>query len=91
MQDSSHLSESQLVNRLQQVLLVVEVGAKYMHYSQKLYTVIDVAINEANNEPCVIYQADYGKRITFIRPLTVWAEHVLVGGKEVPRFAKIDT
>lgn len=44
---------------------------------------------EATDELCVIYQAQYGEKLTFLRPLTIWLEKVEWEGKTVPRFTKI--
>jgi hypothetical protein len=44
---------------------------------------------EANDELCVIYQAQYGEHLTFLRPLTVWLEDVEWEGRTVPRFTQL--
>lgn len=64
----------------------VEVGALYTHYKDptKQYKVLFVGIQEWNDEPCVIYEWQYGPRFIFVRPLSNWLEEV--EGK--PRFAK---
>jgi hypothetical protein len=53
------------------------------------YKVKDIVIQEADNEPCVIYQAEYGKLLTFSRPVRVWLEKVEFEGNVVQRFTKI--
>lgn len=60
-----------------------------MHYKQLTYKVIDIALREEDNEPCVIYQAEYGDNVTWIRPVANWIEKVEVDGKKVKRFKKI--
>jgi hypothetical protein len=50
-----------------------------------------LALREEDNEPCVIYEAQYGDHITFIRPVANWCEMVKVGGKTVSRFTKLDS
>lgn len=69
----------------------VEVGAQYRHYksANKIYTVLNLAFQEENNELCVIYQAEYEERLTFIRPLASWIMMVEWEGKTVPRFTKL--
>jgi hypothetical protein len=85
----NHLTQEQLRERLTAALQQVTVGARYMHYKQLTYIVKDVALIEADNEPAVIYQAEYGERITFIRPLADWLATVDVDGKSQPRFIKV--
>ena len=49
-----------------------------------------LALREADNEPCVIYQAEYGGKLTWIRPVANWIEDVEVDGKTVKQFTKND-
>lgn len=57
-------SQSQLSAKLANAAKQVTVGARYMHYKQLSYTVLAVALREEDNEPCVIYQAEYGPGVT---------------------------
>ena len=49
----------------------VEVGGVYFHYKnpENFYIVNSIALIESNQEVAVVYQALYGKEITWIRPL----------------------
>lgn len=69
----------------------VTIGATYVHYkgADKIYQVIGLGFLEATDELCVIYQAQYGKQLTFLRPLSIWLERVEWEGKTLPRFKKI--
>ena len=69
----------------------VTVGADYWHYKSrdKVYKIIDLGFIEATDEICVIYKAQYGKGLTFIRPLSIWLEKVDWNGETVPRFTKL--
>ena len=82
-------TEAQLAARLAQAAKQVTVGAHYMHYKQLRYEVIGLALREEDNEPCVVYRAEYGEEVTWIRPVASWLEEVEVAGKRVPRFAKV--
>lgn len=82
-------TQAQLSARLAKAAQQVTVGARYMHYKQLSYKVLAVALREDDNEPCVVYQAEYGDRLTWIRPVANWIESVEVGGKKVKRFVKI--
>ncbi len=83
-------SQAQLMARLTKAARQISVGARYRHYKQLDYTVLALALREEDNEPCVVYRAEYGERITFIRPVAHWIEEVEVGGQRVQRFEKID-
>ena len=84
-------SQLQLSTRLAQAAQKVHVGGRYRHYKQPqaTYKVIALGLREADNEPCIIYQAEYGDRITFIRPVVNWLEQVNIDGKKVNRFTLV--
>lgn len=84
------LSEQELTDRLAHAAVLAEPGSVYRHYKGGEYSVVSVAIIEENNQPGVIYRANYGQRLSFIRPLSSWSSLVDVEGKMVPRFEKID-
>lgn len=81
---SQELAED-LVTAQQQVA----VGETYKHYKGMLYTVIAIGLDEKTLEPCVVYKAEYGEKLTWIRSLSDWLKEVDWEGKTVPRFAKI--
>ena len=81
------LTQTALAARLSKAASQVIVGGMYRHYKNKLYQVVGLALLESTNEPCVIYQAQYGAHATFIRPLADWVQKVEVNGVRVPRFA----
>lgn len=82
-------SQTELSARLASATQQVMVGARYMHYKQLTYKVLAVALREEDNEPCVVYQAEYGDEIVWIRPVKSWIEMVDVDGVQVQRFTKI--
>lgn len=82
-------SQTQLSAKLTQAKAQVTIGGRYMHYKQLSYKVLTIALREEDNEPCVIYQAEYGDKVTWIRPISSWVEAVEVHGKKVTRFAKL--
>jgi len=84
-------SQAELAKELAAASKQVTVGAQYMHYKQLAYTVLQVALIEANNEPCVVYRAEYGEHAIWVRPLSSWLEQVrLKDGTVVPRFSRIE-
>lgn len=87
----THKEQLELAKEIEGAKLKITVGAQYWHYKsrEKVYKVIGLAFLEANNELCVIYQAQYDQKLTFLRPLTIWLENVEWEGKVVSRFTKI--
>lgn len=87
----THKEQLELAKEIEKAKLKVTVGARYWHYKgkDKVYEVIGLGFLEANDELCVIYQAQYGERLTFLRPVTIWLEQVEWEGKTVPRFTKL--
>jgi hypothetical protein len=66
----------------------------FRHYKGNMYQMIDIAIHSETQEELVIYRALYfgkdGKYGTvFARPKDMFFSKVMVGGKELPRFARI--
>ncbi len=86
-----HKSQEELSKELLESSKKVEIGATYFHYknSDSHYKVLSLAITEENDEVSVIYQAQYGNNVTFVRPLKSWLNNVEVDGSSVPRFSKV--
>ncbi len=87
----SHKKQLELKAELEQAQSQIEVGAKYRHYkaANKIYTVLNLAFQEEDNELCVIYRAEYEEHLIFIRPLASWVMTVEWDGETVPRFTKL--
>lgn len=61
----------------------------YKHYKGAdggEYSVIGVAEHENTGEQLVVYQALYGERVLYVRPLSQFTENVTVKGIAKPRF-----
>jgi hypothetical protein len=87
-----HLSQDELAALVEEASKQVEVGSTYAHYkhpTDDFYIVKGIALIEANDEPAVIYEAQYGANITFVRPVSAWLEEVEWQGEQVPRFIKV--
>ena len=76
---------------LEQLKNQIPLGARFYHYKNpnQFYTVVAHGILEATGEPAVSYQAEYGEKITWIRPLAVFLENVEWEGKTIPRFTRV--
>jgi hypothetical protein len=64
-------------------------GKKYRHYKGKDYLVLYQAKHSETLEDMVVYQALYGERGIWVRPLEMFLEQVEIDGKLVERFKEI--
>jgi hypothetical protein len=80
-----------LQNKLKAAREQIQVGQKYAHYrsKDKAYLVLQIALLEAEVEPCVVYQDLHDLNLIWVRPLKSFCETVEASGKMVPRFQKI--
>jgi hypothetical protein len=85
------MNEHELTQVLEQARTHVTVGQRYHHYRdrQLSYTVHNLVLDEATQKVMVLYQAEYGKRLIWVRALDVWSEFVEHNGQKVPRFSKV--
>jgi hypothetical protein len=60
---------------------------RYRHYKGNEYEVIGCARHSETEEEVVVYRALYGDRGLWVRPIAMFMEQVLIGGKPVPRFS----
>jgi hypothetical protein len=68
---------------------------KYKHFKGKFYEIVGVARHSETLEEMVVYRAlydspEFGKNALWVRPKKMFLENVVVGGKEVQRFKKIE-
>jgi hypothetical protein len=61
-------------------------GKKYRHFKGKEYLVLHLAKHSETLEDLVVYQALYGERGIWVRPLNMFLEQVEVNGAKVNRF-----
>ena len=66
----------------------VIINAVYYHYKKPLlqYQVIDLGLDEASEEPVVIYKALYGKSLIWVSRVDSWCDQLEYEGKVVSRF-----
>jgi hypothetical protein len=61
----------------------------YRHFKGNLYSVIELARHSESGEDMVVYQALYGERGVWVRPLAMFDETIERDGKLLKRFAYI--
>ena len=82
-----HLEELQLQEKINKVKKQIQIGGIYRHYkSGELYRVLDLGIMEGTDKVGVIYEAQNGEKIVWVRDFDTFNEKVLYEGKEVSRF-----
>lgn len=86
-----HKSHETLLGELEKAAIKVHVGGLYYHCKNpKLnYKVLRLAITEADDTVCVIYEAQYGDRLVFVRSLDSWLDEVTWENKTTKRFTAI--
>lgn len=62
----------------------------YQHYKGPKYQVLGVAKHSESEEDLVVYRALYGEHGLWVRPLSMFQEHVEVDGQVRPRFKLIE-
>jgi hypothetical protein len=68
----------------------IKTGKKYRHFKGNEYLVLHLAKHSETLEDLVVYQALYGERGIWVRPLSMFLEQVTVGEKLVNRFEECD-
>ncbi len=64
-------------------------GERYRHFKGNEYLVLHIAKHSETLEDYVVYQALYGQRGVWVRPLEMFTESVTRDGVTQPRFARI--
>ena len=64
---------------------------KYRHFKGNEYELIGIATHSETMEPMVVYRALYGESGLWVRPATMWTEHIERDGYSGPRFQYLDT
>lgn len=59
---------------------------KYRHFKGNEYELLFVATHSETGEQMVVYRALYGEGGFWVRPVSMWTEHVERDGYSGPRF-----
>jgi hypothetical protein len=68
----------------------LKIGKKYRHFKGKEYLVLYIAKHSETLEELVVYQALYGEKGVWVRPLDMFLEQVEVNGVLVNRFEECE-
>jgi hypothetical protein len=68
----------------------IHTGKKYRHFKGGKYLVLYIAKHSETLEDMVVYQALYGERGIWVRPLEMFLGTKEVNGIEVNRFEEIE-
>lgn len=68
----------------------IRVGRKYRHFKGNEYLVLNLAKHSETLEELVVYQALYGGKGIWVRPLEMFLDQKEVGGRLVNRFEEIE-
>ena len=63
----------------------------YRHFKGNIYRVLHIAKHFETLEDMVVYQAMYGERGIWVRPLAMFEEEIERDGKTVRRFSPISS
>lgn len=62
---------------------------RYRHFKGNEYEVLGVATHSETLEPMVVYRPLYGEMGLWVRPLSMWSEHIERDGYSGPRFVEV--
>jgi len=85
-------SMPQLLKELKEAKTKIRGGEKYVHYKhiENIYKVLEVGFIESTEEVSIVYQAMFGDKVTWVRPINDFLAKVkLPNGTEVARFSKV--
>jgi hypothetical protein len=68
----------------------LKIGKKYRHFKGKEYLVFHIAKHSETLEELVVYQALYGEKGIWVRPLDMFLGQVEVNGMLVNRFEECE-
>lgn len=68
----------------------LKAGSKYKHFKGNEYLVLHLAKHSETLEDLVVYQALYGEKGVWVRPLSMFLEQIELNGKLVNRFSIVN-
>lgn len=71
-------------------MMSLPVPGRYRHFKGGEYELLYIATHSETQEPMVVYQALYGDKEIWVRPLSMWSETISKENYCGPRFQPID-
>ena len=68
---------------------IVMTAEYYRHFKGNIYRILHIAKHSETLEEMVVYQAMYGERGIWVRPLSMFEEEIERDGKTIRRFSPI--
>ncbi|HWZ22222.1 MAG TPA: DUF1653 domain-containing protein [Cytophagaceae bacterium] len=62
---------------------------RYLHYKGNYYEVVGTVLHSETEEELILYRSEKNEQL-WVRPKKMFEETVLVDGKEIKRFLKVD-
>ena len=87
-----HKDSLELLSELDNLRQKIKVSDRFFHYKHQdqFYTVLAVGFIESSEEPCVVYQAEYGDKFTWVRTeAEFFSKATLEDGTQTDRFVKV--
>jgi hypothetical protein len=86
----SHITESELLQRIDKANQQIEIGARYSHSKTgAIVTVLDIALLEDSEQSAVIYRHEEGAKLVWVRAVDVFMSLDEIDGQRVPKFVKV--
>ena len=81
-----------LKNKIEKAREKIEIGGIYYHYKDpnKKYIVLQIALLENSQNVAIVYQAEYGDKIIWIREIDNFLQVVEINGKKQQRFTLVN-
>lgn len=77
----------ELLNLLNIVKEKIPVGSFWKHHKGNIYKVIEIALNESDLAPMVIYSNEEG--LVWVRKVDIFLEEIKINDKVTQRFTQI--
>jgi len=91
MRSIAHTSQEDLLKKVVDAHRSIDVNATYFHYKDtdraRPYKIIVIVINESTEEVCVVYQAQYGENLTWMRTVVEFTSEITTDHGIVSRFS----
>jgi hypothetical protein len=68
----------------------LQPNTTYEHYKGMQYKVLGIARHSETLEELVVYQALYGEKGIWVRPVTMFLEKMVINSELTPRFKKVE-